>query len=151
MGLQRLRPTGRVCGTRVFPDRDPARVPCLGRRTANCWLTTLAWRTPRPEEPGRLYSPRGRREPDTTELLHAHFHQGSRILTFHIRSCSLTFPDRWLPVQFSASQAQRPSLCLVPAPLTAGPWSVCTFSCLYALSNLLNLGASFSSCNMGIL
>ena len=30
----------------------------------------LAWRIPWTEEPGRLYSPRGRKESDTTERLH---------------------------------------------------------------------------------
>ena len=29
--------------------------------------STLAWRIPRTEEPGRLYSPWGRKESDTTE------------------------------------------------------------------------------------
>ena len=30
----------------------------------------LAWKIPWTEEPGRLYSPRGRKESDTTERLH---------------------------------------------------------------------------------
>ena len=30
----------------------------------------LAWRIPWTEEPGGLYGPRGRKESDTTELLH---------------------------------------------------------------------------------
>ena len=34
--------------------------------------STLAWRIPRMEEPGRL--PWGRKELDTTEQLHFHFH-----------------------------------------------------------------------------
>ena len=35
----------------------------------------LAWRIPWTEEPGGLHSPRGRKELDTTERLHFHFHQ----------------------------------------------------------------------------
>ena len=31
--------------------------------------STLAWRIPRTEEPGRLYSPWGRKESDTTERM----------------------------------------------------------------------------------
>ena len=31
-------------------------------------FSILAWRIPWTEEPGGLYSPRGRKEPDTTEL-----------------------------------------------------------------------------------
>ena len=34
----------------------------------------LFWRIPWTEEPGGLYSPRGRKELDTTERLHFHFH-----------------------------------------------------------------------------
>ena len=34
----------------------------------------LAWRIPWTEEPGGLHSPRGRKESDTTERLHFHFH-----------------------------------------------------------------------------
>ena len=34
----------------------------------------FAWRIPRTEEPGRSYSPRGRKESDTTELTHVHTH-----------------------------------------------------------------------------
>ena len=33
----------------------------------------LAWRIPWTEEPGGLQSPQGRKELDTTELLHFHF------------------------------------------------------------------------------
>ena len=36
--------------------------------------STLAWRIPWMEEPGGLYSQRGRKKSDTTELLHFHFH-----------------------------------------------------------------------------
>ena len=32
----------------------------------------LAWRIPWTEEPGGLYSPRGRKESDTTEKFHFH-------------------------------------------------------------------------------
>ena len=35
--------------------------------------STLAWKIPRMEEPGGLYSPWGRKELDTTERLHFHF------------------------------------------------------------------------------
>ena len=35
--------------------------------------STLAWKTPWTEERGRLYSPSGRKESDTTERLHIHF------------------------------------------------------------------------------
>ena len=56
----------------------------MGNRiTVTChWLSekamaphssTLAWKIPRVEEPGRLYSPWGRKESDTTERLHFHF------------------------------------------------------------------------------
>ena len=41
-----------------------------GNGTHSC---TLAWKIPWMEEPGRLYSPWGRKESDTTELLHFHF------------------------------------------------------------------------------
>ena len=34
----------------------------------------LAWRIPWTEEPGGLYCPQGRKESDTTELLHFHFY-----------------------------------------------------------------------------
>ena len=34
--------------------------------------SNLAWKIPRTEEPGRLYSPWGRRESDTTEHAHTH-------------------------------------------------------------------------------
>ena len=36
--------------------------------------STIAWKIPWTEEPGRLYSPWGRKESDTTERLHFHFH-----------------------------------------------------------------------------
>ena len=36
--------------------------------------STLAWKIPWTEEPGRLYSPWGRKESDTTEQLHFHFY-----------------------------------------------------------------------------
>ena len=50
---------------------------------------TLAWKIPWMEEPGRLYSPWGRKESDTTELLHFHFHCQS----FFSHSCgSVGFP-----------------------------------------------------------
>ena len=39
----------------------------------------LAWKIPWTEEPGRLYSPWGRKESDTTERLHFHFHIYIRI------------------------------------------------------------------------
>ena len=32
--------------------------------------STIAWKIPRTEEPGRLHSPWGRKESDTTERLH---------------------------------------------------------------------------------
>ena len=35
--------------------------------------STLAWKMPWTEEPGGLYSPWDRKEPDTTERLHFHF------------------------------------------------------------------------------
>ena len=35
--------------------------------------STLAWKIPWTEEPGRLLSPWGREESDTTERLHFHF------------------------------------------------------------------------------
>ena len=35
--------------------------------------STLAWKIPWMEERGRLYSPSGRKESDTTERLHIHF------------------------------------------------------------------------------
>ena len=35
--------------------------------------STLAWKIPWTEEPGRLYSPWGREELDTTERLHFYF------------------------------------------------------------------------------
>ena len=35
--------------------------------------STLAWKIQWTEEPGGLYSPRGREESDTTERLHFHF------------------------------------------------------------------------------
>ena len=35
--------------------------------------SVLAWRIPRTEEPGGLYSPQGRKESDRTERLHFHF------------------------------------------------------------------------------
>ena len=35
----------------------------------------LAWKIPWTEEPGRLYSPWGRKESDTTERLHFNFPQ----------------------------------------------------------------------------
>jgi len=35
--------------------------------------STIAWKIPWPEEPGRLQS-MGRKESDTTEQLHFHFH-----------------------------------------------------------------------------
>ena len=35
--------------------------------------STIAWKIPRTEEPGRLHSPWGRKESDTTERLHFHF------------------------------------------------------------------------------
>ena len=45
----------------------------------------LAWRIPWAEEPGGLYSPWGRKESDTTELLHFHFQDNyiKTILTTH--------------------------------------------------------------------
>ena len=36
--------------------------------------STLAWKIPWTEELGKLYSPWGRKESDTTERLHFHFH-----------------------------------------------------------------------------
>ena len=41
-----------------------------------------AWKIPWMEESGRLYSPWGRKESDTTERLHFPFH-------FHFKQCSL--------------------------------------------------------------
>ena len=35
--------------------------------------STIAWKIPWTEEPGRLYSPWGRKESDRTERLHFHF------------------------------------------------------------------------------
>ena len=35
--------------------------------------STLAWKIPTTEEPGRLYSPWGHKESDITEQLHFHF------------------------------------------------------------------------------
>ena len=35
--------------------------------------STLAWKTPWMEEPGKLHSPWGRKESDMTEQLHFHF------------------------------------------------------------------------------
>ena len=35
--------------------------------------STLAWKIPRKEEPGRLYSPWGHKELDITKQLHFHF------------------------------------------------------------------------------
>ena len=38
-------------------------------------FSILAWKIPRTEEPGRLYSPWGRKESDTTEHAHTHIHK----------------------------------------------------------------------------
>ena len=37
----------------------------------------LAWEIPWPEDPGRLYSPWGRKESDTTERLNTHHDRGA--------------------------------------------------------------------------
>ena len=55
---------------------DPGSIPGLGRapRKGNGnHSSTLAWKIPWTEEPGRLHSPWGRKESDTTERLHFHF------------------------------------------------------------------------------
>ena len=45
--------------------------------------STLAWKIPWTEEPGG-YSPWGRKESDTTERLHFHFHLIQQIFVEHI-------------------------------------------------------------------
>ena len=45
----------------------------LSEKAVATHSSTLAWKIPRVEKPGRLYSPWGRKESDTTERLHFHF------------------------------------------------------------------------------
>ena len=48
-------------------------VACLLEKAMAPHSSTLAWRIPWTEEPGRLHSPRGRDESDTTERPHFYF------------------------------------------------------------------------------
>ena len=45
--------------------------------------STLAWKIPWKEKPGRLYSPWGHEELNMTERLHFHFHALEKELTTH--------------------------------------------------------------------
>ena len=61
----------------VYNAGDRGSIPGLGRSPGKEMAThssTLAWRIPWREEPGKVQSsPQGRKESDTTELLHFHF------------------------------------------------------------------------------
>ena len=41
------------------------------------YSSTIAWKIPWTEEPGRRQSYQGRKESDTTERLHFHFHEST--------------------------------------------------------------------------
>ena len=61
-----------------LPTMRGTRVPSLGRKDLlekemATHSSILAWKIPWTEEPGRLHSPWGRKELDTTERLHFHF------------------------------------------------------------------------------
>ena len=63
---------------------DSGSIPGSGRSLGKEMATrssTLAWKIQWTEEPGRLSSPWGHKESDTTELLHFHF---SSILAWRI-------------------------------------------------------------------
>ena len=47
--------------------------PWISEKAMAPYSSTLAWKIPWMEEPGRLYSPWGRKESDRTERLHFHF------------------------------------------------------------------------------
>ena len=60
-----------------LPAMQETRVRSLGQedlleKAVATHSSILAWKIPWTEEPGRLYSPWGRKESDTTERLHFH-------------------------------------------------------------------------------
>ena len=61
-----------------LPTMQETQLQALGRedpleKEVATHSITLTWKIPRMEEPGRLYSPWGHKESDTTEQLHFHF------------------------------------------------------------------------------
>ena len=61
-----------------LPTMQETQLQSLGRedpleKEVATHSVTLTWKIPRMEEPGRLYSPWGHKESDTTGQLHFHF------------------------------------------------------------------------------
>ena len=64
--------------------------------------STLAWKIPWTQEPGRIYSPWGRKELGTTEQLHFHFH-----FSFNICGCT------WSLVQYLLESQENILICQI--------------------------------------
>ena len=74
---------------KCLPTMQETQVQSLGKedlleKEMSTHSSTLSWKIPTTEEPGRLYSPWGHKESDITEQLHFHFIEQQRVNIFII-------------------------------------------------------------------